>query len=78
MTMSANEVGHEIYPPACPSGIDQGEASARATVDPSERGSSSLKRWAARAGVAGFGFFLIKGLVWLAFFAAVATGLASR
>jgi hypothetical protein len=35
----------------------------------SHKGRSNFKRWMKRLGVAGFIFFLLKGLVWIAVFA---------
>jgi hypothetical protein len=36
-----------------------------------EKQSNTLKTWLKRAGVAGFLFFFIKGLVWIAIFLGV-------
>lgn len=38
----------------------------------------NLKKWFARVGVAGFLFFLIKGLIWLAVFAFAGTQVFDR
>jgi hypothetical protein len=38
----------------------------------------NLKKWLARIGVAGFLFFLIKGLIWLAVFAFAGTQVFDR
>ncbi|MFO0360249.1 MAG: hypothetical protein ACK500_00360 [Flavobacteriales bacterium] len=38
----------------------------------------TIKKWLARIGIAGFLFFLIKGLIWLAVFAFAGTQLLDR
>ena len=78
MTISATAGVTELDPTTSQTETLVGDPTSLSPVPSPRGGSSTMKRWAARLGVAGFGLFLIKGLVWVAFFAAVATGLASR
>lgn len=45
--------------------------------NPGEKKSATWKLWLKRLGFAGFLFFLIKGLLWLLFFALLAFGIMS-
>ena len=45
---------------------DQSIFAARIKVENSQENSSKLKLWLKRIGIAGFLFFLLKGLAWLA------------